>query len=1786
MKPPRNLLPSKFRKSDRVFPHPEPKSFSLVAESQTKARTVNPADVGQSLGTVPDRVRAALGGGYSGNQISNHREEALHNEAFSYIAIDGIGMQLHAATVSAYFDGKKKDQNVSQRKSLKLTFGSKWKALYGSQEKDDLILDTDHPLMRVLTNPNPYEPGGIFRYRQVQQARLTGSAYMWNVPNALGKTCQRYVIPTTAITPVFPTAQLPFGGYRVQPNCMRAVAFDDEGYINGIPALMYVLGYVIDARFVQKVGYPHPVYLDDFQSPMSAGSLWVDSERAINEARANGVSRGLDPSIHVQLPDSYASAPSDELNRIRLQYGKEYGGPHNVGKPLVTIPGTTITQLGLTPKDMGYSEGFQDMKAALLALHKTPPVAIGLQDGGSYAANNASLRQWGHTAIKPMCDFLAESDTFHLAPQFGEGITVEIDPEPVNDEAETNARVQIAISARSITKNTVNATLGFEPLDGPEGEKLAGPDPAQKKPGELGSDPAASSGGPDETTPPIPKAPSVDQPFSRDDMSTMSKSLLAVLEGRNEADDEFISEKLEQMVQQRVESIMKARDPAKPRKFSSTQINLPAELAERIMEFGKIIPDDKLVEAEGGREDKIHATALFGLHTNNPKVVENAVSSFGPVRIMLGPLSYFECNGYDVLKIDVISPRLIQLHETLADACEHTSTHPDYIPHITIGYVEKGFAKQFAGNPIFSGEEFTARELYFSGQNGIKRMIPLAGTFAESMTTAKEPIQSTQPIAETKSLKGSSPIPAIQKAGKELAESGRGMPGYGDIYVKENGSGEVWYVGGDGDESGFSKTVVQKLTAVAGIDDVYYGSEHFPPDDGTWMQVYPEVKEPRTKSLGMSTDIGGNGGMTVPSETADPLIERNDSCPPCPKCSSKNTGHCRTDGSGNARCSDCVEIFTDPNYGKRSDSVVKSHSVEGEKRDESGKWSAGASSASNAAKVATESAETKPSKANHVRARSAHIAARDIHGDEGNSDQSDYHNEMANHHGKEYLRPSHPSAATSQKPKESSGIESKIESAISDWTNDSSHGPGHLISMPELHQKISQNGESIEQMHNALTNMEKQGKIRVTSYGGSQHDLQQSGNQRFQMPLRNQNDPTSGGFYIQKESGKSTTKSHSVEGESRDEKGKWSSEGAAHASAKKVNAALTEHGLEPKAFVRPAKDNSGTHVIDHPDIGPISAHFGNDVLAKHVETEKHNEILNKHGIDEKAKLDIHKFGGGGGMIESSHEHEGLEDADKESDEANDILERYGHSPDATIERNEDEEFASTIDPTPLKELDEHIQKTNSRLESMGMDPNVGMEWDGEDATPTHDLDEINTALDTLAMFKKKKSFAGKESRAKYLSAMEMLRPFCGSEIEIVKESTLKSSVPEDPFAEFNTRLKENGFDGKFDHDHDQSEVESALSTFEEFKKNKSVGKSRRYKLAKLVLEPFDLKSYSATEERASDGKWTNGSSHIQAAGAAKASERAHEFTKITASGHSPAVKLSSTAKERIPKNGKLHGTTEATAEHHEQSASDHDKLAEIHQKVSDAATARDDKESHGSASRAHRSASVAHKRAAEQIRNWANPKAVTKGWITLKPHGEDGDSYVHVLVDGDGKIMAGPKGMEGKNVSHLDKTHEKIGEESKTKPKNDESAKEVLTKDSNVDNIGPVAANDGTKLSRSEPKTEKPKMNSEKIDAISSSMNADFVAVELRAASRNTDEQEELLASRTRKEQSLRRSYEKAVARNPKEPKYWEADKKKADEAKQKVDEAHQKLGESREIVSACNRRLETLANMPDSDFS
>lgn len=166
--------------------------------------------------------------------------------------------------------------------------------------------------------------------------------------------------------------------------------------------------------------------------------------------------------------------------------------------------------------------------------------------------------------------------------------------------------------------------------------------------------------------------------------------------------------------------------PAKAREYSSTQVDLPEPLAERVLSIGRAIPDVDL--AEDGRETKPHVTVKWGLHTNDADEVRAILAKEAPFTVTLGKTSFFpngESGSGDVLKVDVTSARLRRLNKQIGQALEHTSTHPGYQPHVTVAYLKPGRGKAYEGDDALAGTEMTVDRLVFSDQNGQRVEIPL-----------------------------------------------------------------------------------------------------------------------------------------------------------------------------------------------------------------------------------------------------------------------------------------------------------------------------------------------------------------------------------------------------------------------------------------------------------------------------------------------------------------------------------------------------------------------------------------------------------------------------------------------------------------------------------------------------------------------------------------------------------------------------------------------------------------------------------------------------------------------------------------------------------------------------------------------------------------------------------------------------------------------------------------------------------------------------------------------------
>jgi hypothetical protein len=108
-------------------------------------------------------------------------------------------------------------------------------------------------------------------------------------------------------------------------------------------------------------------------------------------------------------------------------------------------------------------------------------------------------------------------------------------------------------------------------------------------------------------------------------------------------------------------------------------------LAERLS-----VEDLNQDESVFGVEPDTHITALFGIDDQDRAVAELKKLFTKPLHIKTSDVEYFDNNDSSVAYVSLECLELTELHYALAKNLEVKDTHPEYVPHITLAYINKG----------------------------------------------------------------------------------------------------------------------------------------------------------------------------------------------------------------------------------------------------------------------------------------------------------------------------------------------------------------------------------------------------------------------------------------------------------------------------------------------------------------------------------------------------------------------------------------------------------------------------------------------------------------------------------------------------------------------------------------------------------------------------------------------------------------------------------------------------------------------------------------------------------------------------------------------------------------------------------------------------------------------------------------------------------------------------------------------------------------------------------------
>jgi hypothetical protein len=351
------------------------------------------------------------------------------------------------------------------------------------QDAERKLLPPSHRLVRFLRKPNPGKGSGAKLLFQIsQQKALTGTAYLWIIRNGAGVPKEMYCVPTGLMIPLAPTAEYPAGRYQVSPLSAYASPEMDDFQAPGVLGSLLIAGGILDARDVAAIYWPHPLFPWEGQSPMDAGDMFVDVAEQMVRTRWYGLRNEPRPGMIFEQ-DKESNASEEELDAFVEGVREKKGGAEGTGKSFIMPRGLKMNRADRPADELDFENGWNQARDSNLALWRTPPVAAGITEPGSYAAYYVAARSWTDLCVQPELDLIAMELEEVLGPGFRQGqsehgFEIRLVAKSVDDGQLENQRRNRLSQQKCITKDEMRAMEGLPPLPDGRGKVLCGePDP-------------------------------------------------------------------------------------------------------------------------------------------------------------------------------------------------------------------------------------------------------------------------------------------------------------------------------------------------------------------------------------------------------------------------------------------------------------------------------------------------------------------------------------------------------------------------------------------------------------------------------------------------------------------------------------------------------------------------------------------------------------------------------------------------------------------------------------------------------------------------------------------------------------------------------------------------------------------------------------------------------------------------------------------------------------------------------------------------------------------------------------------------------------------------------------------------------------------------------------------------------------------------------------------------------------------------------------------------------------
>lgn len=395
--------------------------------------------------SAADALLATAGGGLPGmlqrQDMGRAAQQLRAYRGWSFVAIRCIASRLAAQPVKLY------------RRKRRLARGTK------QAQPSDLEPIDQHPLLDLLSDPNPLGTQWTFAVSTVANLLLSGKAFWWLTPDEQEDKPALYWLPSSWVEGFAASDRITAWSVR-PPGIAEAFA--------------------IPAQDMTYFCSPDPADPFGAVSPLVASADAVEADQYITSSQRTMFARGMFPSMALIVgrsanPDgSVSNGPRPQLSgaqRTQLIRAVRHAWSQtiNPGDPLV-LDGLIedVKKLSNSPEEMNWIESGKALRERILMSYAVNGIVAGQVESANRASSTEAERHFVNNAVNPLAVAMSQAMTEFLAYRFaaeGEKLVLQIEPCVVKDDELDIRRMQIMAQFGAVELNELRQWGGLPPVD-------------------------------------------------------------------------------------------------------------------------------------------------------------------------------------------------------------------------------------------------------------------------------------------------------------------------------------------------------------------------------------------------------------------------------------------------------------------------------------------------------------------------------------------------------------------------------------------------------------------------------------------------------------------------------------------------------------------------------------------------------------------------------------------------------------------------------------------------------------------------------------------------------------------------------------------------------------------------------------------------------------------------------------------------------------------------------------------------------------------------------------------------------------------------------------------------------------------------------------------------------------------------------------------------------------------------------------------------------------------------